>query len=86
MRCGLEPTLSMGLAEGLPTLGEEALALQVLVAFRAFEALAVVVVVEGLHPAVTSLNWEATAHALGCEQIIPVSLAVRQAILQVEST
>lgn len=40
--------------------------------YRAFEALAVVVVVEGLHPAVTSLNWEATAHALGCEQIIPV--------------
>lgn len=40
--------------------------------YRAFEALAVVVVVEGLHPAITSLNWEATAHALGCEQIIPV--------------
>lgn len=33
MRCGLEPTLSMGLAEGLPTFGEETLALQVLVAF-----------------------------------------------------
>lgn len=40
--------------------------------YRAFEALAVVVVVEGLHPAITSLNREATAHTLGCEQIIPI--------------
>lgn len=76
----------MGLAEGLPTFGEEALALQVLVAFRALEALAVVVVVEGLYPAVTSLNGEATAHTLGGEQVIPVALAVGQAILQVEGT
>lgn len=35
--------------------------------YRAFEALAVVIVVEGLHPTVTSLNRETTAYTLCSE-------------------
>jgi len=67
----------MCLAEGLSTLGEEALTLQVLVAFRAFETLAVVVIVESLYPPVSSLNWEATTNTFGCEKVIPVCFTIR---------
>jgi len=44
----------------------------------------VVVVVEGLHPPVAGLDREATGNALGGEQLVPVFLTVRQAVLQVE--
>lgn len=40
--------------------------------YRAVEALAVVVVVEGLHPAVAGLDGEATREALGGEQLVPI--------------
>jgi len=82
----LKPSLGVRLAEGFSPFGEKALALQVLVAFRALEALAVVVVVEGLDPAIPGLDGEAAAHALGGEQVVPVGLAVREAVLQVEGT
>jgi len=76
----------MRLAERLSTLGVETLSFQVLVTFRAFEALAVVVVIKGLNPSISSLNWEATAYTLGGEQLVPICLAIRQAILKVEGT
>jgi len=44
----------------------------------------VVVAVKSLHPAVTSLNWEPASDALSREQLVPVLLTVRQAVLQVE--
>lgn len=76
----------MSLAERLSTFGEEALALQVLVAFRAFEALAVIVVVKSFNPSVTSLYGEAAANTLCRKQVVPVSLAVWQAVFQIEGT
>jgi len=80
----LEAALSVSLAERFSTLGKEALAFEVLVAFRALEALAVVVVVEGLHPSVSGLDRETAANTLCREEVVPVSLAVRQSVLQVE--
>jgi len=44
----------------------------------------VVVVVEGLHPAVARFYREAAPHAFGGEQVVPVSLAVGKAVLEVE--
>ena len=38
----------------------------------AVEALAVIVVVQGLDPPVAGLDGEAAAHALGGEQLVPV--------------
>jgi len=43
-----------------------------------------VVVVQGLHPSVASFHGEAAGEALGGEQLVPVGLAVRVAILQEE--
>jgi len=80
----LEAALSMSLAERFSTLGKEALAFEVLVAFRALEALAVVVVVEGLHPSVSCLDRETAAYTLRREKVVPVSFAVGQSVFQVE--
>jgi len=77
VRGKLESTLSMCLAEGLSTLGEEALTLQVLVTFRAFETLAVVVIVKSLDPPISCLNWEPTTNTFGCEKVIPICFTVR---------
>lgn len=62
----------------------EALALEILLAHRAVEALAVVVVVQGLHPAITSLDWESAREAFRGKQLVPVSFAVGQSLLQKE--
>lgn len=80
------PFLSFGVAaaERLSRLDEELLALQVLFAQCAVEALAVVVVVEGLHPSVAGLDREAAGDALGREQLVPILFAVRQPVLEVE--
>ena len=43
-----------------------------LVTHCAVEALAVVVVVEGLHPSVAGLDREAAGDALGREQLVPI--------------
>lgn len=40
--------------------------------YSAVEALTVVIVVEGLNPAVTRLDGEATREALGREQLVPI--------------
>uniref|UniRef100_A0A2M4D091 Putative secreted protein n=1 Tax=Anopheles darlingi TaxID=43151 RepID=A0A2M4D091_ANODA len=74
----------MVFAERTSTLREEALAFQVLFAAGAVEALAVVVVVQRLDPFVTGFDREAAGEALGREQIVPVLLAVRVALLEEE--
>merc|ERR1712115_275223 len=51
---------------------------------RAVEALAVVVVVEGLDPPVAGLDGKAARDALGREQFVPVLFAVGQPVLEVE--
>jgi len=71
-------------AERLPRLDEKLLALQVLLAQRAVEALAVVVVVEGLDPPVAGLDGKAARDALGREQLVPILFAVGQPVLEVE--
>jgi len=77
----LESSLSVRFTERLPSLSVETLPFQVLVAFRALEALAMVVVVEGLHPSVPGLDGEPATHTLGGEQVVPVSFAVGKTIL-----
>jgi len=43
-----------------------------------------VIVAEGFHPAISGLNRETTSKALGCEQLIPIILTIRQSIFQVK--
>lgn len=71
-------------AERAAALRVEALALEILLAHRAVEALAVVVVVQGLHPAITSLDWESAREAFRGKQLVPISFAVGQSFLQEE--
>lgn len=54
--------------------------------YRAVEALTVIVVRQRLHPAVARLHREAARKALGGEQLVPVRLAVRLALLEEERT
>jgi len=78
--------LSFGVAaaERLSRLHEELLTLEVLFAQCAVEALAVVVVVEGLHPSVAGLDREAAGDALGREQLVPILFAVWEPVLEVK--
>jgi len=71
-------------AERTTALREEALSFEVLLAASAVEALTVVVVIQGLHPFVTSFNGESAGETLGGEQFIPVVLAVGITFLQEE--
>jgi len=64
------------LAEGFPSFGEETLTFEILVAFRAFEALAVVVIVECFDPSVTCFNREAASDAFRSEQVVPISFTI----------
>lgn len=50
-------------AKRTTTFRVEALALEILFAHRAVKALAVIVVVEGFHPAIASLDWESACEA-----------------------
>lgn len=75
---------SVVFAERTSTLREEALSFEVLFAAGAVEALAVVVVVQRLHPLVTGLYGESASEALGREQIVPVLLAVGVTLFQEE--
>lgn len=69
--------LGVSFTEWFPALGEETLALKILVAFRALEALTVVIVIKSFDPTVTGLNWETTTNAFGCEKIIPICFTIR---------
>lgn len=75
---------SVILAEGTTSLGEEALAFQILFTHRAIEALTVVVVAQRFYPAVTGFDWKAASEAFGGEQLVPVSFAIGTSILQEE--
>jgi len=66
------------------TLCIKALPLHIFLTKRAVETLRVVVVIESLHPAITSLDWEATRDTLGGEELIPVLFTIWETILQVE--
>jgi len=66
------------------TLGIKTFPLQIFFAERAVKTLGVVVAVERLHPPVPSFNGETTSNALGGEQLVPIFLAVWEAVLQVE--
>jgi len=74
----------VALAEGFARLYEEALSFEVLLAESAVEALAVVVVVEGLDPSIAGLDGKTARNALRREQLIPVFFAVGQAVFKVE--
>lgn len=73
-------------AEGTTAFRVEALALEILLAHRAIEALAVIIVIQGFHPTVASLDWESTREAFRGKQLVPVSFAIRQSFLQEERT
>lgn len=66
----------MSFAEWFTPLGKETLSLQILVAFRTFKTLAMIIIVQSLDPSVPSLYREATAHTLGCKEVIPIGLTV----------
>ena len=72
------------LAERATALRVEALALEVLLAHRAVETLAVVIIVQGLHPAISSFDWESARETLCREQLVPISFAVGQSLFEEE--
>lgn len=72
------------LAERTSPLGEEALSFQILFAHRAVEALAMVVIVQGFHPTISSFDWESASETFRGEEFVPISIAVGVAILQEE--
>jgi len=74
----------MAFTKGFALFHKEAFSLQALAAKRAVEALAVIVVVDGLHPPVASLYGETTGRALRGEQVVPVFFTVRKPILKIE--
>lgn len=76
----------MVLAERTTALRVETLALEVLLAHRAVEALAVIIVVQGLHPAVSSFHRESASETFCREELVPISFAVRQSFLEEERT
>jgi len=57
---------------------------EVLLTCRTIEALGVPVLVQGLDPAISWFNWELTSVALSLEHRLPIFLAVRFSILNVE--
>lgn len=74
----------MTLAEWLPSFDKEALTLQILLAQRAIEALGMVIIIEGLYPAVTGFYWEPAGYAFGCEELVPIFFAVGKPIFKIE--
>lgn len=74
----------MAFAHRSAIFAQKALSFQVLLANRAVETLAMVIVVHGLDPAVTGLDREAARVAFGSKQLIPISFAIRQAVLEIK--
>jgi len=74
----------VALADRTTALTQETLALEILLANRAGEALAVVVVIHGFNPTIARLDGVAACETLGREQLVPVSLTVGESVLQVE--
>ena len=51
---------------------------------RAFEAGGVIVVAQRLNPSISSLDRESTPEAFRSEQLVPVALAVRKSVFEIE--
>jgi len=77
-------SVGMVFTKDLSTLDIKTFPLHVFFAERAVKTLRVVVAVEGLDPAIPSLNGKTTSDTLRCEQLVPILLAVREAVLQIE--
>ena len=43
-----------------------------LATYRAIEALRMVIIIEGLYPAVTGFYWEPTGDTFCCEELVPI--------------
>jgi len=71
-------------AKYFSTFGKETFALHVFLTQSAVETLRMVVVIEGLHPSVSSLYGKPTRDALGGEKFIPVFFTIRKTIFQIE--
>jgi len=80
----VEYLAGVAFAHGSTTFAQKALSLQILLANRTVEALAVVIVVHCLHPAITGFDRVSTSVTLGGKQLIPISFAVREAILKIK--
>lgn len=80
----LTPHFCMALAEWFPGLHEESFALKVTFAKGAVKALTVVVVVEGLHPSVSSLDGKPARNTLGREQLVPIFFTIWKTVLKVK--
>jgi len=74
----------MSFAKGSPLFCKEALSLKVLLACRAIEALAVIVVTQSLNPLVPRLNGKATPKAADGEHLVPIRTAVGKPVLDEE--
>lgn len=62
----------------------ETLTLEILLAHRAVETLAVVIIVQGLYPAISSFDWESTRETFRREQLVPICFAVGQSFFEEE--
>jgi len=67
----------MAFTERFSSFHKETLALQILFAQRAVEALRMVVIIKSLNPAIPCLYWEATRDAFCREELVPIFFAVR---------
>lgn len=74
----------MALAEWFPGFDKEALTLKILLAQRAIEALRMVIIIEGLYPAVAGFYWEPAGDTFSCEELIPIFFAVGKPIFKIE--
>lgn len=74
----------MAFTEWFSSFHKETLALQILFAQRAVEALRMIVIVESLNPPIACLYGESARDAFCCEQLVPIFFAVRQAVLKIE--
>jgi len=74
----------MALAEWLPSFDKEALTLKILLAQCAIEALGMIIIVEGLYPAVTGFYWESAGYTFSCEELVPIFFAVGKPIFKIE--
>lgn len=74
----------MALAKWLPSFDKEALTLKILLAQRAIEALRMVIIIEGLYPAVTGFYREPTGNTFCCEELVPIFFAVGKPIFKIE--
>jgi len=71
-------------AKGFTSFDKKPFAFKILLAKGAVKALTVVIIIQSLNPAITSLDWESTRDTFCSEQFIPIFFAVGQSVFQVE--